>query len=120
MEKRITTAITYHLPIEDLDCAKNFLLEVDEVSKSLHKSPYWVAHAKHVIKGGLKVVFLHLWTNEDQWFGGLHYREQMVFEVLIGFDSIGSEMYSIGELGVDTIEELCQNMKKIQISYLRT
>jgi len=49
----------------------------------------------------------------------MHYPEQMVFEAFIGFTSIGSEMYSIGDFGVASADELCQKYEKIQILYLQ-
>ena len=112
MEKRITTAITYELPIKEFDCVKKFLSELDEISQQLQKSPYWAAYAAHAINSGLKVVFLHLWTNEEQWVDGFHYSKQMVFEAFIGFYNIGSEMYSIGEFGVDSVEALCKKYEE--------
>lgn len=108
MDKRITTSITYKLPILDYDFVKNILSEINETSQKLGKSEYWVPFIKGQINDGLKIVFLHLWNTEEQWFDGVHYKEEMVFETFIGFDSIGMDLYSMGEFIVKNVESLCE------------
>lgn len=112
MKKRITTSITYELPIKDFDCARTFLLEIHELSQSLHKSAYWEFLATGLIENGLKVVFIHLWNTEEQWFEGIHYKEEMVFEAFIGFNNIGMGLYSMGEFTAPNIDELCERYEK--------
>lgn len=108
MDKRITTSITYKLPILDYDFVKNILSEINETSQKLGKSEYWVPFIKGQINDGLKIVFLHLWNTEEQWFDGVYYKEEMVFETFIGFDSIGMDLYSMGEFIVKNVESLCE------------
>ena len=108
MDKRITTSITYKLPILDYDFVKNILSEINETSQKLGKSEYWVPFIKGQINNGLKIVFLHLWNTEEQWFDGVHYKEEMVFETFIGFDSIGMDLYSMGEFIVKNVKSLCE------------
>lgn len=110
--KRITTSITYELPIKDFKCAKEFLSEINKISQSMEKGDYWAFFAESYINNGLKVVFIHLWNTEDQWFEGMHYKEEMVFEAFIGFNHIGMPMYSMGEFLVKDTESLCEKYEK--------
>ena len=111
-KKRITTSITYEFPIKDFDCAKAFLSEIHELSQRLGKSEYWALKATSLINSGLKVVFVHLWNTKDQWFDGVHYEEEMVFEAFIGFNEIGMTLYSMGEFSVKDIESLVEKYEK--------
>ena len=108
MNKKLTTAITYKLPINEFDYVKEILSEIPELSKNLKKSDYWVPFIKGVINNGLRVVFLHLWNTEEQWHDGLHYKEEMVFEAFIGFDEFGMDLYSMGEFLVENADILCE------------
>lgn len=108
MQKRITTSITYELPIKEFTFVKTILAELNETSRRLGKSRYWKLFIENKIKNGLKVVFLHLWNTEEQWFDGLHYKEEMVFGTFIGFDSIGMNLYSMGEFAIESIDALCE------------
>ena len=108
MDKQITTAITYELPIKDLDYVKEFMSNLHETSKELKKSFYWEYYVKHMIELGLKVVFIHLWNTEDTCVDKIHYKEEMVFEAFIGFGTIGSELYSMGEFAMKNVDSLCK------------
>jgi len=113
MEKRTTTSVTYNLPINDFDCAKNVLSELHELRKKMKKSEFWEHFIMHQIKNcGLRIVFIHLWNTDDQWFDGQHYEEEMVFETFIGFNSIGTDLYSMGELAVKDVDILCEKYEK--------
>lgn len=112
MKKKITSTLTCELPIIDSDCAKSFLSEIHGLSQRLQKSPYWESNAISIVKNGLKVVFVHLWNTEEQWFDGAHYEEKMVFEAFIGFNTIGMTLYSMGEFTVKSMDALLEKYEK--------
>ena len=111
VQARITTSITYKLPIKDFDCTKTFLSEVEEISRQLKKSDFWVPTVVDMINNGLKIVFIHLWNTDEQWFDGKHYKKEMVFETFIGFDEIGMSLHSMGEFAIKSIEVLLEKYK---------
>ena len=112
MEKRISTAVTYELPITEYACVKKFLSEIHKISQTLKKSDYWEQLVTIFIRNGLKVVFVHLWNTEDQYFEGVHYKEEMVFEAFLGFNNLGMELYSMGEFAIESVEALCEKYEQ--------
>lgn len=108
MDKRITTAITYKMDIQELDYVKEFLSNLANIKKELNKGDFWESFVKHQIKSGLQVVFIHLWNTKEQYFDGMHYKSEMVFEVYVGFNDFGMELYSAGVTGFDSIDKLCE------------
>ena len=107
MKKRITTSVTYELPIKDLECVKEFVADIPNLKEKYNKNDEWEIYAKKQIEIGLKVVFVKLWDLEEQWFEGLHFSAAIAIEAFIGYKMIGSELYSMGDFAVRDIETLC-------------
>ena len=107
-----TVAITYALSIKNFECVKKFLLEIHELSSNMKKNDFWEPHVRDIINCGLKVTFIHLWDTKEQWFDGVHYEKEMVFEVFIGFNVIGMTMYSMGTCSFRNIETLSNKYER--------
>lgn len=106
MDKQITTAIVYEIPIIEFECVKKFIAEAEEYSKEHNKSDFWLAMTLSVVNRGLKVMFLHVWDTDEQIFDGYHYDKEMVFQAYLSFNSIDFEMYPMGEFCTKDVNSL--------------
>ena len=93
----MTTAVIYQIPILEFDCVKKFINEAVTYSKKYNKGTEWVKTVLHDIRCGLKVTFIHVWDTDDK---------DMVFQTYLGFYTIDSEMYPMGEFCVKNINAL--------------
>lgn len=108
MEKQITEAIIYKIPILEYECVKRFISEAEEYAKKHHKGLGWTEITLNTIKQGLKVMFLHVWDVEEQIIDKIHCKKQMVFQAYLSFNTIDYEMYPMGEFCVRNIEQLTE------------
>lgn len=108
MNKQITTAIIYEIPITEYECVKRFIAEAESFSKEHNKDDMWLRKSLSAINQGLKVMFLHVWDTDEQDFNGYHFTKKMVFQAYLSFNSIDYEMYPMGEFCVDNIEALTE------------
>ncbi|MEE1255587.1 MAG: hypothetical protein UHN47_03625 [Lachnospiraceae bacterium] len=106
MEKQITTAIIYQIPILEYTCVKKFIAEAESYAKEHNKDAGWLHTSVNTVKSGLKVMFLHIWDTEEQDFGGVHYDKEMVFQAYLSFNTTNYEMYPMGEFCIKDINSL--------------
>lgn len=93
----VTTAVIYQIPILQFDCVKKFINEAVAYSKKYNKGTEWVKTVLHDIRCGLKVTFIHVWDTDNK---------DMVFQTYLGFYTIDSEMYPMGEFCVKDVNAL--------------
>ncbi len=108
MNKQITTAIIYEIPIIEYECVKKFIAEAESYAKEYNKNDMWLHQSLTAVNQGLKVMFLHVWDVEEQIFDGMHYDKQMVFQAYLSFNTIDYEMYPMGEFCAKNIESLTE------------
>lgn len=97
MERKINASITYPLLIEKSDYTKDILSHLMETDAIKNKEIQY-----------LRVVFMHISNTDSYHIGELHFNSQMIFEVFLGFNPLGMNLYSIGCLVAEDIVDLCQ------------